>query len=222
MVYKKLEQAVLKIRKSPRRTVFKSLNNYSVKRALADLHHKYIITLVDKTTNNLAFICKKFYFVKLLEEVGVQPGHKGNPTYEFISKDENPILDKLKNLKIPPCRPLDKRSKEMQLPFMYLIPKMHKKPFIKFRAIVSSVNSPTKPLAKTVCHILKQIYIRNRNYCQILKSYDGINRMWICTNYLEILSDIDNINKKYCAKSFEVFDFSTLYTKFEHDSLEDN
>ena len=36
----------------------------------------------------------------------------------------------------------------MQLPFMYLIPKMHKKPFIKFRATVSSVNSPAKPLAK--------------------------------------------------------------------------
>ena len=99
---------------------------------------------------------------------------------------------------------------------------MHKKPFIKFRAIVSSVNSLTKPLEKTVCHILKQIYIKNRNYCQILKTYDGINRMWICTNYLEILSDIDHINRKYCAKSFEVFDFSTLYTKFEHDSLKDN
>ena len=46
--------------------------------------------------------------------------------------------------------------------------------------------------------------------------------MWICTNYLEILSDIDHINRKYCAKSFEVFHFSSLYTKFEHDSLKDN
>merc|ERR1712020_863479 len=41
-------------------------------------------------------------------------------------------------------------------------------------------------------------------------------------HHLEILSDIDHINKKYCAKSFEVFDFSTLYTKFEHESLKDN
>ena len=55
-----------------------------------------------------------------------------------------------------------------------------------------------------------------------IKSYDGINCMWICTNYLEILSDIDHINKKYCAKSFEIFDFSTLYTKFEHESLKEN
>lgn len=46
--------------------------------------------------------------------------------------------------------------------------------------------------------------------------------MWICTNYLEILSDIDHTNRKYCAKSFEAFDFSPPYTKFEHDSLKDN
>ena len=84
-----------------------------MKNSLTDLHHKYIITLVDKTTNNLAFICKKFYFVKLLEEVGVQPWHKGNPTYEFVSKDDKAILDKLKTLKIHPCRPLDNRGKDM-------------------------------------------------------------------------------------------------------------
>ena len=41
---------------------------------LKELHEKYVITLIDKTTNNFAIICKKFYISKLLEEVGRMGG----------------------------------------------------------------------------------------------------------------------------------------------------
>ena len=41
---------------------------------LKEFHKKYVITLIDKTTNNFAIICKKFYISKLLEEVGSMGG----------------------------------------------------------------------------------------------------------------------------------------------------
>ena len=43
-------------------------------------------------------LCMKvFYLAKLLEGVEVQPGHKRNPTYECIYKEDIAILDKIKN-----------------------------------------------------------------------------------------------------------------------------
>ena len=60
------------------------------------------------------------------------------------------------------------------------------------------------------------------NYFKLLESYDGINRMWICTKYQDIITDIEDINRKSKATSVEIFDFSTLYTNFDLASLKEN
>ena len=46
--------------------------------------------------------------------------------------------------------------------------------------------------------------------------------MWICTKFQEIIEDIESINRKSRAKSIEMFDFSTLYTKFDIKCLNEN
>jgi len=168
-VYKRIHEQIRKIRYKPRRTKYQSINKPSIKAALRDLHEKFVITLVDKSTNNIAFICKIFYFKKLLEEVGIGPNTQISQTYQHISKEEKTLIDELRNLDIPKCRPLKNNNKEHELPFMYLLLKMLKKTNIKFRYIVSSINSPLKALAKTVAKILKQVYLKKRKLLQTIK-----------------------------------------------------
>ena len=51
--------------------------------ALEEIQKKYIIAPIDKATGNVAFICKKFYALVLLKELGLD-NSQGNKTYEII------------------------------------------------------------------------------------------------------------------------------------------
>ena len=46
--------------------------------------------------------------------------------------------------------------------------------------------------------------------------------MWICKNFQEVIDSIEHINRTTNAHDTESFDFSTLYTNFEHSSLISN
>ena len=50
-----------------------------------DITHKhFVITTVDKASNNFAFICKKCYISKMKEELGIKGGRiKGNDVYAY-------------------------------------------------------------------------------------------------------------------------------------------
>ena len=41
-----------------------------IKTALKSLHDKFVVCTVDKASNNFAIICKKFFILALLEELG--------------------------------------------------------------------------------------------------------------------------------------------------------
>ena len=58
-----------------------TLSDNSSKRELSRLKDKYVITVVDKAANNFAFTCKKFYFLKLATELGMDNVRPGNDTY---------------------------------------------------------------------------------------------------------------------------------------------
>ena len=57
------------------------LKDEEVIASLAELHRKFVVVPIDKASNNVALICKRFYIQKLLNEVGV-PGNQ-SPTYEL-------------------------------------------------------------------------------------------------------------------------------------------
>ena len=50
------------------------LDDDDVKTYLAALHKNFVIVPIDKASNNIAIVCKKFYVSRLFEELGI-PGN---------------------------------------------------------------------------------------------------------------------------------------------------
>ena len=70
------------------------LSSACSKLELDRLQSKYVITVVDKAANNFAFTCKKLYFLKLAEELGMNNVNLGNETYMLIQLSQK-LLNKL-------------------------------------------------------------------------------------------------------------------------------
>ena len=93
---------------------------------LKKLQSKFVITVVDKASGNYAFTCKKLYFLKLAEELGLNNATAGNDTYRFCPGDEQTICQKLKtDLLRFRISPPDNQQK---LALLYQTPKFHKNP----------------------------------------------------------------------------------------------
>ena len=58
--------------------------------ALTDLHSNFVVVPIDKASNNVAIICKRFYVQKLLDEVGV-PGDM-SPTYKISDRNPEDVI----------------------------------------------------------------------------------------------------------------------------------
>ena len=59
------------------------LHGISIKNSLEELHQKFIVTPIGKANGNVAVICKRFYFLTLMKELGLRGNHKSTPkTYE--------------------------------------------------------------------------------------------------------------------------------------------
>ena len=68
------------------------------------------------------------------------------------------------------------------LPFLYWIPKMHKKPYCKQRFIANSADCSTKPLSAILTKCLKLIEKQHRIIGNRYHTNRGINPMWIIGN----------------------------------------
>ena len=95
------------------------LQDEEVWKYFKDLQTKFCIAPIDKASNKLSFICKKFYVSKLLDETGLHGTQRD--TYKLVNKlKEGVIYD---NIILP-----IKFDLEVQMILMYWIPKMHKTP----------------------------------------------------------------------------------------------
>ena len=191
---------------NPKRTLSKK----EPKDELARLQNLYVMTPIDKASNNISFVCKKFYIQKILEEVDKN-------TYEKIDRDPKVILDELAD-KSKNKYGLDVENSDMVFPKIHMIPKMHKNP-VGFRYIIASRKTPLKKTAKTLTKILKIILQTHNAYCRKTELYTGINRMWICQNNASILQQLEKVSRRNGARNIDSFDFSTLYTKIDLEDL---
>ncbi len=204
---------ILKAKKVP--SVTKPiLQDDAVKNALADLHKKFVIVPIDKASNNVALICKRFYIQKLINEVGV-PGDASS-TYKLSEKDPNDVVQNNAEYCEKLGITLEERLKS--LPFMYWLPKMHYNP-PRARFIIASSTCSTKPLSKIASSIFKHIFNQVRNFHQKSYFYKNYNRFWIIENSSPILEKLTRINERKNARDISTYDFSTLYTKLQHDDL---
>ena len=81
---------------------------------------------MDKAAGNLAFICKKFYLIRLAQELGIENQLPGNDTYEYVNSSESDICDRI--LAETQGYNAAPGALERKLPLIYHNPKFHKNP----------------------------------------------------------------------------------------------
>ena len=203
----------LKISRRPQQTK-PILKDEVVIQYLQDLHNRYVIVPIDKAANNISIICKRFYVLRLLKEVGAIGDV--DPTYEI--SNTNPV--DLINEDVMLCERYGLKIEEGQktLPIMYWTPKMHYTPS-RARFIVSSAKCSTKPISRLVSNAFKLIFKQIQNFHAASKFYKNYNRFWVINNSKPLIERLDVINTRKKAKDISTFDFSTLYTKLPHNDL---
>ena len=173
----------------------------------------YIVP-ADKASNNNTFVCKKHYVDILIEELGLH-SLPGNPTYNLTDFSASEVLDNHKS--VLTSFGIQTNNKELDLPYIYWIPKMHKNPY-KHRFIAGSSKCSTKPLSILLTKLLTHIKQGLQKYCETAYSRSGINQMWILKNSKELLDHLKSQNFNLIT-NIKSFDFSTLYTTIPHQKL---
>ena len=190
------------------------LSNVDSKAELARLQDKYIITVVDKASNNFAFTCKKFYFLKLAEELGMNNQVPGNDTYTHVDCSEDQIVQNAKldmvKFRIKPT------IKDEKLALLYQTPKFHKNP-PKMRYIAGNINTVTSSLDATVALILKMIKLHFKNFCKKTEEFSNVRYYFDVQTSMEVKEMFGKAHGG--ALTISINDFSTLYTLFDHDHL---
>ena len=67
--------------------------------------------------------------------------------------------------------------------------------------------------------IFKHIFNQVRNFHKKSTFYKNYNRFWVIENSSPVIEKLSRINAKKNAKDISTYDFSTLYTKLQHDDL---
>jgi hypothetical protein len=191
-----------------------SLQDEEVLSALSDLHKKFVVVPIDKASNNVALICKRFYIQKLLNEVGV-PGDS-SPTYKLSDMNPDDVINN--NAFLCDKFGLTLEDRFQTLPFMYWIPKMHYSP-PRARYIVASSSCSTKPLSRIASLLFKKIFHQVQSFHEKSTFYSNYNRFWVIENSSPVIDKLTKINEGKKAKDISTYDFSTLYTKLPHDDL---
>ena len=207
---------VLKAKKVPS-TTKPVLKDEEAVAALSELHRKFVVVPIDKASNNVAIICKRFYVQKLLNEVGIIGDI--SPTYKMSERNPDDVISDNTILCERYGHPLEDRMKT--LPFMYWLPKMHYSP-PRCRFIVASSSCSTKPLSRLASSIYKHIFNQVRTFHRKSTFYKNYNRFWIIENSFPVVEKLSKLNERKRARDISTYDFSTLYTQLPHDELIQN
>ena len=179
------------------------LNTNNVKDYIYEMHKKFVISPIDKASNNFAIICKKFYLEVIQGELGISEKIKGNSVYKPVNQNIDNIIEKhvdsIKNDFNINIKEVDKN-----IPLLYWVSKQHKNPY-KFRFIAGATNCTTKTLSVQLSLALKLIKNHFKNYCNKITKLNGYCMHWSIDNSFECMSKIKNVN----AHSVYTFDFST-------------
>ena len=139
----------------------------------------------------------------------------GNSTYNLTDFSASELSDNHKS--VLTSFGIQTTDEELDLPYIYWIPKMHKNPN-KHRFIAGSTKFLTKPLSILLTKLLTHIKQGLQKYCETCYSRSGVNQMWILKNSKELLEHLLSANFNHIT-SIKSFDFSTLYPTIPHQKL---
>ena len=174
-----------------------------VARELSRLHENCVIVPADKASNNYTFVCKRHYVDILIEELGL-------PTYNLTDFSASEVLDNHKS--VLTSFGIQANSEELDLPYIYWIPKMHKNPY-KHRFIAGSSKCSTKPLSILLTKLLTYIKQGRQKCCETAYSRSVVNQMWILKNLKELLDHLKSPNFNLIT-NIRYFDFRPFTQPF--------
>ena len=157
-----------------------------VVRELFRLRENFVIVPADKASNNYTFVFERHYVDILMEELGLH-SLPGNPTYNLTDFSAPEVLDNHKS--VLTSFGIQANNEELDLPYIYWIPKMHKNTY-KRRFIADAAKCSTKPLSILLTKLLTHIKLGLQKYCDTAYSRSGINQMWILKNSKELLDHL--------------------------------
>ena len=138
-----------------------------LKQGIQEFHRKYVLVPADKAANNVVVVCRLHYINTLKQELN------GTKAYDETSKDENSVVYNHSN-EIPKKFAVDVKERQDRLPTMYLLPKLHKRPY-KARFIANSSSCTTTELSKSLTSCLTAKVIK---YCETVYERSGENMFW--------------------------------------------
>ena len=190
------------------------LKDPAVAKCLSDLHEKFVIVPADKASNNIVFVCKYYYYLCLIDELGIN-NTQGNPTYTRITCSKKEVINNHES--VLTSFGIETTKKNLNLPALYWTPKLHKCPY-KQRYIAGSAVCSTKPLSVLLTKLLTAVKEGLQKYCDTAYSRNGVNQMWILKNSKELIENLKSRSFS-TVTSIKTFDFSTLYTTIPHSKL---
>ncbi|MCP4585891.1 GIY-YIG nuclease family protein, partial [Pseudoalteromonas sp.] len=190
----------------------------SILAALHRLQRDFIIAPADKSAGNYVFICKKFYFLTICQELGisVQSGcYKvdGNDVYAVCKQDRLSI--QRRHSMQATYFGIGVQQLHVNLPNLFAIPKLHKSPY-KFRFIAGAHAASTKDLSIVLHKILVHLRSHFRNYCNKILVQQGRRCFWSINDSLTLLERI----KRFGNVSHVITaDFSNMFTNLPHATI---
>lgn len=184
--------------------------------ALGRLHKQYVVVPADKAGNNFVFVCKKYYLLKLCEELGVDVYNgiaEGNEVYKRDQRSVEEIIQKHVvdslhwDIRVP--------DHDLVLPKLFAIPKLHKSPY-GFRYIAGGRKSSSKPINSAFLRVIDSFDKHLHNYCEKIMSTSGRSLYWIIANSQQAKSRLQSVKN---PNTIITADFSTLFTSLPQQDV---
>ena len=176
------------------------------------LKDQFVFVPIDKASNNVAVVCKKFY-------VEVLHGEINSNTYQQSSESVDDIIER--HGVFLQQHGIKLHTDNRCLPYLYATTKMHKNP-IKFRFITSGRDSSLKQLSVAIGLCLQRGLKIARNHSKYSNFFHRRNDFYVIDSNQDVLDFMFSSNLEPGRKSVSTFDFSTLYTSIPHDQLKCN
>ena len=177
------------------------------------LKKHFILTGVDKASNNTSFICKQFYINTIQEELNA------TNTYSLVTDSEDYVIKFKQHIRF--CSKYNIEVKDKTLPFIHMIPKFHKET-LDYTYIAAAKTSSTKVISEVFSSILKLVDDRTLNYSDRFEfNFKNTSGYWIVKNKDGAISSLDYLNHAQHASSISSFDFKKLYTNLPYTQVTD-
>ena len=163
---------------------------------------------MDKASNNISLICKKYYLNNIKRECS------STSTYSFSPKKKEDIIKD----HISFCSKFKIPVTHKTLPILHMFPKFHKDT-MDFRYIAAGTRSSLKPLSKILSGVLSLINKFLKTHSNYKFKFHNTSGYWIVNNTDTTLHNLSYLNNTSIAKSIKSFDLKKLYTNLPHDEV---